>query len=237
RIVRDHDQRLEREGVAALRRHQADEAATARRDRDRAQRLVHLSARVGGKDVRHRLDAVAHRQRLEHLLVAEHQHGRHQANRLPIVRRSSSLSVRPSASRTGSRCSGFVGPTTTKLRRGSLSSHARARPPIDTSRSAAMRSSSSRASNTSSVMNFSYGSGRCVIREPAGNAWPRRYLPVSQPPASGPNAAYAMSWRALTSSTPSSCPRSSSEYAFWTHAGAPAAAARSSCAASKLLTP
>ena len=33
----------------------------------------------------------------------------------------------------------------------------------------------------------SYGPGRCVMREPAGNAWPRRYLPVSQPPESGPN--------------------------------------------------
>ena len=33
----------------------------------------------------------------------------------------------------------------------------------------------------------SYGPGRCVMREPAGNASPRRYLPVSQPPASGPN--------------------------------------------------
>ena len=33
----------------------------------------------------------------------------------------------------------------------------------------------------------SYGPGRIVIREPSGNASPRRYLPVSQPPCSGPN--------------------------------------------------
>ena len=32
-----------------------------------------------------------------------------------------------------------------------------------------------------------YGPGRSVIREPGGRGSPRRYLPVSQPPASGPN--------------------------------------------------
>ena len=40
----------------------------------------------------------------------------------------------------------------------------------------------------------SYGPGRCVMREPSGNASPRRYLPVSQPPGSGPNGTYAMSF-------------------------------------------
>ena len=38
------------------------------------------------------------------------------------------------------------------------------------------------------LTNSRYGSGRWVIREPAGNGSPRRYLPVSQPPASGLNA-------------------------------------------------
>ena len=57
-----------------------------------------------------------------------------------------------------------------------------------TPRSAAPRSSPSRASKTLSVSRWRYGSGRMAIREPAGASSPRRYFPVSQPPASGLNA-------------------------------------------------
>ena len=67
------------------------------------------------------------------------------------------------------------------------SAQASASAAIETPRSAASRSSASSASKTRSDEYPSYGSGRSVIREPAGGASPRRYLPVSHPPASGLN--------------------------------------------------
>ncbi len=64
---------------------------------------------------------------------------------------------------------------------------ASARPAIDTPRVVASASSRSSASKTRSDEYPAYGSGRSVIRDPAGGASSRRYLPVSQPPASGLN--------------------------------------------------
>ena len=89
------------------------------------------------------------------------------------------------ASATGARCSGRPGPITTWVTRSSASSQASARPAIEVPRPAAMASSRPSASKVRSVTNSWYGSGRWVIREPAGYAAPRWYLPVSQPPASG----------------------------------------------------
>ena len=58
---------------------------------------------------------------------------------------------------------------------------------MSTPRASASARKRSSASKTASSTSRSYGPGRIVIREPSGNASPRRYLPVSQPPCSGPN--------------------------------------------------
>ena len=55
-----------------------------------------------------------------------------------------------------------------------------------------------------------------VIRDPAGYDSPRRYLPVSQPPASGLNGVKPRPSRSQISMT-SSAPRSSRLYSFCTH--------------------
>ena len=55
-----------------------------------------------------------------------------------------------------------------------------------------------------------------VMRDPAGGASPRRYLPVSQPPASGLNGVKPSPRSAQSGRTSRSAPRSSSEYSFWT---------------------
>ena len=52
-------------------------------------------------------------------------------------------------------------------------------------RSRARSSNASSASKTRSSWKWRYGSGRSVMRDPAGGSSPRRYFPVSQPPASG----------------------------------------------------
>ena len=56
---------------------------------------------------------------------------------------------------------------------------------------------------------------------PPAAASPRRYFPVSQPPASGLNAWYSMPCSAQSGITSASSPRSSSEYEFWTSDGRP----------------
>ena len=93
-----------------------------------------------------------------------------------------------SASAIGARCSGRPGPTTTWATRSPASSQPSASPASEVPRLAAIACSRSRASKVGSVTNSWYGSGRWVIRDAAGYGAPRRYLPVSQPPASGPNA-------------------------------------------------
>ncbi len=83
---------------------------------------------------------------------------------------------------------GRPGPTTIWLTRSSASSQLSARPASEVPRADAITASRPRASKVRPVTSPAYGSGRWVIREPAGNGSPRRYLPVSQPPASGLNA-------------------------------------------------
>ena len=71
------------------------------------------------------------------------------------------------------------------------------------------------------VERCSYGSGRSVIRDPAGAGSPRRYLPVSQPPASGLNGVKPRPCSAQSGSTSRSASRSSSEYEFCTQSKRP----------------
>ncbi len=102
--------------------------------------------------------------------------------------RSASVTGCRSASAAGVRCSGRPGPITTWVTRSSASSQPSASPASEVPRDAAIASSRSSASKVAPVTRSWYGSGRWVIRDPAGYAAPRRYFPVSQPPASGPNA-------------------------------------------------
>ena len=76
-----------------------------------------------------------------------------------------------------------------------------------------------------------------VIRDPAGASSPRRYLPVSQPPASGLNGVKPRPCSAQSGSTSRCGSRSSSEYEFCTQPKLPAASASRSVAPSTLLTP
>lgn len=85
-----------------------------------------------------------------------------------IMARSCLVTGCSSASATGARCSGRPGPITTCATRGSASSQPSARPAIEVPRPVAMASSLASASKVWSVTNAAYGSGRWVIREPAG---------------------------------------------------------------------
>jgi len=99
--------------------------------------------------------------------------------------RSSAVTGCRSASATGTRCSGRPGPVTTWATRSPASSQPSASPASEVPRRTAIACSLSSASKVGPVTSPAYGSGRWVIRDPSGYGAPRRYLPVSQPPASG----------------------------------------------------
>src|SRR3954451_5735255 len=82
--------------------------------------------------------------------------------------RSGTESRSSSAPSTDSSCSGPRGPTTTAVTCGWLSTQATASVDGSTPRSAARATNSSRAPNVRSFSSSEYGSGRSVIREPAG---------------------------------------------------------------------
>jgi len=75
------------------------------------------------------------------------------------------------------------------------------------------------------------------MREPGGASSPRRYLPVSQPPASGLNGVNPRPSSAQSGSTSFSDSLSRSEYEFCTQPKEPAARASRSFAPSTLLSP
>ena len=106
-----------------------------------------------------------------------------------------------------------------------------------TPRTAAASASRSSPACTGSLSRWRYGSGRIVIREPGGGSWPRRYFPVSHPPASGLNAWYSIPCSSHSGITSWSSPRSSSEYEFCTRDGVPRASHRRRSSAVTLLMP
>src|SRR6185437_8030326 len=152
--------------------------------------------------------AAGHVQQLLDLARVEHD-DRHQKNE-PTSPSSASESDSDRASCTFSRWSGRRGPTTTDPTR--PSAHASASAAVLTPRAVAASASRSSPACTGSLSRCRYGSGRIVIREPGGGSWPRRYFPVSHPPASGLNAWYSIPCSSHSGSTSWSSPRSSSEY-------------------------
>ena len=82
-------------------------------------------------------------------------------------------------------CWGERGPMTRAVTAGSVRAQASAIVGSDRWRSAAAFSRFFRMVKVASLDRWPYQSGRSVIREPSGNGWSARYLPVSQPPARG----------------------------------------------------
>ena len=175
--------------LGAVRGHQAEQALLIRRPDGPAQRLPHPAAREVGERLVHQLDALAHRQQPPDVVVGEDEQLVISAKTLGLTRRAPAARAgagrAPRAPARGARAgAGRRRPTSPAG--GPAPTRARASP-SSTPRSAAAASNASSASNVRSVSSSEYGSGRRVIREPAGYASPRRYLPVSQPPASGLN--------------------------------------------------
>ena len=181
---RDRLQPPERRVAAAMRRHQPHQARLARRPDDEAERVVHLAARERARARRPSprctppsAAAAARRARRGPAPSCEER-----AYALAVGRRERE---RRAPARTGSRCSARFGPHTAPSHAMRAPRRRRAPPSRRRAPSASSRSRSS-PSKTASSTRRSYGSGRSVIREPAGNGSPRRYLPVSQPPAERP---------------------------------------------------
>src|SRR6516165_2737544 len=190
-VVRDHADRLEREPRALVLLgaapgwHQPHEAGGPGCRHDGPERHVRFASGSRRQHGGHGLGAGLRRERGRYVAVAENEYA-HQATALSMSARSPALRGCWSASRTGARCCGRPGPITIWVTRLSESSQVSARPASEMPWSAAIVRSASRVSNVRLVTSVRYGSGRWVIRDPAGYGSPRRYLPVSQPPASGP---------------------------------------------------
>src|SRR6478672_4519765 len=218
-VARRNDDLFERDDglrAAAVCGHQAEpEHGLVGDAEDRAERHGDLAAGKRREHSLHRRDAPGHVERRPDVVLAQHEHAHRKV--LSSASRSPSSRVTASASRTGARCSSRLGPTTTAVISGTWRSHAIASAAIVTPRPDAALSNASSASNVASVRYPSLPSGRSVMRDPAGNGSPRRYLPVSQPPASGLNGVYPRPCSWHSGKTVSRSPRSSSEYPFCTH--------------------
>ena len=116
RVVRHRRPRSSARTAAARRRGRSgiipSRCVLAGRPDHRAQRQVHLAARERGERLLHRRDAARHVE--EPLDVASERSSDRHAKIEPTSSRSSGVSSSASASRTGSRCAGRRGPTTTE---------------------------------------------------------------------------------------------------------------------------
>src|SRR5581483_12257971 len=138
-------QRPERRVSAAVGGHQPHEARLLRRPDDEPERVVHLPARERGERVRHRVDALVHRQQPPDLVLVQNPHCAH-VNNPPIRSTTPSPSLSSRAASTGSSCSAVDGPHTAPS--ASASTHANASADISTPRASASSRSRSSASKT-----------------------------------------------------------------------------------------
>ena len=183
--MHDRLQRVERRGAAAVRRHQAHQGRRLRRPDDEAQRVVELVARERGQHLRHRLDALGHRQQPAHVVLAQDPDASREERAYAVAlpgRRAEARAPRA----TGSRCAGAGRPAD-----GAGDVRVREHPGecerrhVDAACSGLAAASRSSPSKTRSATRCSYGSGRIVIREPSGN----RAARGTGPRASRPRAA------------------------------------------------
>jgi hypothetical protein len=134
--------------------------------------------------------------------------------RRPVSRRSAARRARPAsapiapAAAFARTCSGFVAPAITEATGGCAASPPIATSSSDRSRSRANASSASMRSYCSSAIS------RPCRRVPYGAAWPRRYLPVRRPCASGKYGIKPSPSRAHVGRSSRSASRASQEYSL-----------------------